>query len=152
MLKKILSPVDFSDCSKAALRHAVFLGDRFDAPIHLLHVSHVPGPLRPDLTVWAGNASASLAEHVRQEAAQALEQFVVAAGIKDRPGLTVETASGAPAATIVTKARDGGFDLIVMGTHGRTGISHLVLGSIAENVVRHAQCPVLTVRPEKAAD
>lgn len=146
MFKKILLPVDFSDCSRAALRHATFIGDEFGSEIHVLHVWDIPGHLRPDLTVWTGDISASLHEHARQEAEQALEDFAKDTGVAGRRGLTLETASGPPASTVVAKAEEGAYDLIVMGTHGRTGLSHLVLGSIAEHVVRHAQCPVLTVR------
>ena len=146
MIDKILLPVDFSDCSKAALRYAVELSDRFGASIHLLYVWDIPGYLRPDLTVWTGDISASLSEHAQKEATQSLDEFVLDVGVKNRNGLTVEAAPGAPAPTILSKAEEGKFNLIVMGTHGRTGLSHLVLGSIAENVVRRAHCPVLTVR------
>lgn len=146
MIEKILLPVDFSECSKEALRYAVELSDRFGAAIHLLYVWDIPGYLRPDLTVWTGDISASLSEHAQKEASQALDEFVLDVGVKDRKGLTAEAVPGAPAPTILQKAEDEGFDLIVMGTHGRTGLSHLVLGSIAENVVRRAHCPVLTVR------
>jgi nucleotide-binding universal stress UspA family protein len=69
-------------------------------------------------------------------------------------GIAAETAviRGRPAPSIIEHAKDGGFDLIVMGTHGRTGLSHVVIGSVAERVVRTAPCPVLTIRAHVAAD
>jgi nucleotide-binding universal stress UspA family protein len=69
-------------------------------------------------------------------------------------GLAINTAvvSGRPAHAIVEHAKDGGFDLIVMGTHGRTGLSHAMMGSVAERVVRRAPCPVLTVQMAEAAE
>jgi nucleotide-binding universal stress UspA family protein len=102
--------------------------------------------LRPDLTVWAGEVSATLAEHTRSEAERGMKEFLERCGAAGRAKLTSRVLPGPAYQVIVSAAEEGAFDLIAMGTHGRTGISHLVLGSVAEKVVRHAKCPVLTVR------
>lgn len=148
-ISKVLVPVDFSDCSRAALDYALFLVEKFGASLYVLHAWHLPGHLRPDLTVWAGDVSGSLADHAQTEARAEMEKFLNETGLKTRQGVTYEVTSGVPATVITEAAAVRKCDLIVMGTHGRTGLSHLLLGSVAENVVRHAKCPVLTVRGPK---
>jgi universal stress protein A len=148
-ITKILVPVDFSGCSRAALGHALFLSEKFSAPVHLLHVWHIPGHLRPDLTVWVGDVSGTLADHAQQEANAEMAKFLSEMGLASRSGVTSEVIAGTPATAIVETAKAKGCDLIVIGTHGRTGFSHLLLGSVAESVVRHAPCPVMTVRGPK---
>ena len=150
-LAKVLVPVDFSASSGVALAHAVALADRFGASIHVLHCWEVPAYLRPDLTVWSGEVSATLADHAQKEAEKGMELFLADAKLTGRKGLTAQVACGAPYATILAAAEEGRYDLIAMGTHGRTGLSHLLLGSVAEKVVRHARCAVLTVRAKPQA-
>jgi universal stress protein A len=145
-IRKILVPVDFSDSARRALEYAVTLADRLGASIDVLHAWDIPGYLRPDLTVWAGDVSGSLAEHARRDAQENMVQFLDQAGLTTRPDLTSHVISGTPYATILAAIEEGKYDLVVMGTHGRTGISHALIGSVAERVVRHSPCPVLTVR------
>ena len=145
-LRKILVPVDFSPCSKHAFEVALRFAERFDASVHVLYAWEIPVYLRPDLTVWAGEVSATLADHTRAEAAQGLEGFLAGVEVPAPGRLTSAVVSGAAHAAILAAAEQGGFDLIAMGTHGRSGFSHLLLGSVAEKVVRHAKSPVLTVR------
>lgn len=142
----MLVPVDFSPPSTAAIRHAVDLARALGGTIHVLHAWEVPAYLRPDLTIWSGEMSATLSEQVRLGAENAMHEFSKTNGLEDNQAVTCEVVEGDPYNAILTVAKDGAFDLIVMGTHGRTGISHVLLGSVAEKVVRHAQCPVLTVR------
>lgn len=150
-VKSILVPVDFSACSRTAVEHALFFAERFGARVHLLHAWDIPGYLRPDLTVWTGDVTASLADHARKEAEQGMQKFMTECDLSGRANVTSEVISGTPHATIVEAADQLPFDLIVMGTHGRTGLSHLFLGSVAEGVVRHAKCPVMTIpRPKEA--
>jgi universal stress protein A len=148
--KKILVPVDFSPSSKLALEYALSLAERFDGSVHVLHAWEVPAYLRPDLTVWSGEVSATLADHAHAEAERGMLQFLADAKVVGRRNVTSQIASGAPYVTILSLAEEGKFDLIAMGTHGRTGLSHLVLGSVAEKIVRHSKCPVLTVRAPHA--
>lgn len=143
-LRKILVPVDFSQHSHEAIRWAVDLARRYDpASLTLAHVNQpIPWPTSPDgLPVL----TADLMTRLRADLEAALEgaRREAAAG-----GVVVDTKllDGVPATEIVELARRGGFDLIVMGTHGRTGIKHAILGSVAEKVVRRAPCPVLAVR------
>jgi len=144
--KRILVPVDYSPSSKLALEWALTLADGMDASVHVVHTWEVPPYLRPDLTVWSGEISETLADHTRAEAEKGMREFLVAADIDGRPNVTSQVTAGTPYATILALVREQGFDLVAMGTHGRTGVAHLLLGSVAEKVVRHAPCPVLTIR------
>ena len=129
---RILVPVDFSDCSLAALDHAASLAQRFGASIHVLHVwDHRDQTLAHFAQTGAGEAMDSVLGD--------LEQHGVG-GVRGR------LASGDPSETIIQIAREEHYDLIVMGTHGHSGLVHLLHGSVAEKVVRRAPCPVLTVR------
>ena len=149
--KKILVPVDFSPASAQAVAQAIALAEPFGGTLHVVHTWEVPSYIRPDLTVWSADVSATLAEHAKTEAEHRMREFLAEARVNNDPRVTSEIVWGAPYPTIVALADEGGFDLIAMGTHGRTGLSHLVMGSVAEKVIRHAKCPVLTVREQAAA-
>jgi nucleotide-binding universal stress UspA family protein len=141
--KRILCPVDFSETSRAAMETAIELAGRFDGELVLVHAYPIPGYTFPD---GSAVASARMLQELADEAARHLEewrQMALAAGARR---VTVEKAVGDPAAEIVRAAEELKADLVVMGTHGRTGIEHALMGSIAERVVRRAKCPVLTVR------
>lgn len=147
-IQRILVPVDFSDFSRAAVDAAIDLGRRFGATVDLLHVWEPP-PLRPDLMVWAEADGETLWELARRNAGEQMRELCAtlpAGSIRH-----TEIVPGNPAEVIVERARAEGYDLIVVGTHGRTGVSHLLVGSVAEKVVRLAACPVLTVRMSAAA-
>ena len=141
-LKTILVPSDFSECSDAALRYGLELARRFDARLHLLHV--VQDPLTQP---WAAEGfSAPLFEAVEKWQREAKARLAAAIPLSDVGRVTVSATVAWPYAEILRYAAENDVDLIVMGTHGRSGVSHMLLGSIAERVVRHAPCPVLTVR------
>ncbi|HEX4335128.1 MAG TPA: universal stress protein [Polyangiaceae bacterium] len=144
--QKILVPVDYSPSSRLALEWALSLADRLDSTVHVLHTWEVPAYLRPDLTVWSGEVSETLADHTRVEAEKGMRLFLADANAAERPNVTSQVVGGAPYSTIIAMATEGAFDMIAMGTHGRSGVAHLVMGSVAEKVVRHAPCPVLTIR------
>ena len=142
-ITRILVPVDFSAHSDRALHYAATLAGQVGASVELLHVvddftfgaySEVYVPNIPDMTQEAINI--------------ALERLTAIKAAVFPHGADVESVvyAGRPAPTIVDHAAEGKFDLIVMGTHGRTGLSHLLMGSVAEHLVRTAPCPVLTVR------
>ncbi len=148
MFKKILVPVDFSECSTAALKHALVLRKTFDAELEVVHAYDVPTFIPPHVVVMMGEIDAPLSEYAERHAQDQLAEFLKgfeedAAHIKSRVLL------GPAAMTILEAADEGKFDAIVMGTHGRTGLSRLVMGSTAEKVLRGASCPVLTVRTEE---
>lgn len=140
-ISRILVPMDFSDDSEAALRFARDLARRYDATIHLLHV--VENPLATG--VWSAelytSEIAGLQLNLVRDAKARLEKSV-----PEGTAMSTEVRVGKAANEILNVARERGVDLIVMGTHGRTGLALLILGSVAERVVRMAPCPVLTVR------
>jgi nucleotide-binding universal stress UspA family protein len=142
--KKLLVPVDFSAHSDEALRVACQLAEAFEAPLTLVHVFSAPAYPMPGGSVVA--LPGTYAEMVQAAKAQ-LEK--VASNIKrDHNAVQVDlrTLEGVAFREIVGFARQSGSDLIVMGTHGRSGLKHALLGSVAEKVVRKAPCAVLTVR------
>ncbi len=144
-IKKILCPVDLSEESRPALEMACEWAKRFDAELHLLHV--VAGLSDPYPYLGPPfNGAMSWETMIRQKARTALAELTLPEGFESLK-VVLELRSGSPSNHIVDDAKEAAIDLIVMGTHGRSGFSHLVLGSVAENVVRRAHCPVLTVRP-----
>jgi nucleotide-binding universal stress UspA family protein len=145
--KKILCPIDFSDASRAALETAADLARRFGATLTLLHAYPVPGYTFPDGSFVA---SSKMLDELADQARRHLEEWKAIADTLGLAGVEAVTAVGEPAHEIVTWAREKGADLVVVGTHGRTGLTHALMGSVAERVVRRSPCPVLTVRPPKA--
>ena len=145
-VKNILVPVDFSECSRHALTYAAELAGRFGAKLDLLHVWDVPPYIPPEALVGIpGSDSRSLGQLARDHAREEMDKLIAEhAGTLPLGEALLQ--SGDPARTIVDVAERRASDLIVIGTHGRTGLSHLLLGSVAEKVVRRATCPVLTVR------
>lgn len=150
-IKKILCPVDFSECSLDALRHSIELAQHLGAELHVLHVYEVHHYVRPDLTIWTYTGETRpLTELAKEQAIGDMDNLAKShAEVDLEIGWHVE--EGDPIETIVEESNAGRYDMIVMGTHGRTGLSHLLLGSVAERVVRSASCPVLTYRTKKHA-
>ena len=145
VLKRILVPTDFGDASEAALVYAKALADAFSSSLHLLHVTE-------DLIcpTWATDAYAAslpgIYEEIERQGRERLEQ-VLSPEERERYHAELVQLSGSPFVEIIRYAREVQADLIVLGTHGRGAIAHMLLGSVAERVVRKAPCPVLTVRP-----
>jgi nucleotide-binding universal stress UspA family protein len=140
-IESILTPTDFSETAEWAVSYALDLARQLDASVHLVHVVLYP----IDVGGWPeayGATFAGLREEMRQDAA--IRLATRAKSIKDVK-VSTDVRDGSPAREIVEAARGRKCDLIVMGTHGRGGFSHLMLGSVAERVVRTAPCPVLTV-------
>ncbi len=143
-LKNILVATDFSEPADAALTYGRALAGAFDATLHVLHViedvylsaygSEFYVPVDP-----------SLQAEINEAARKQLEALVVDSDGSGPPTRTALRISNTAATTIIEFARDEHIDLIVMGTRGRRGVAHLLLGSVAERVVRSAPCPVLTV-------
>ncbi len=143
-IARILCPVDFSDSSEHAMRYAAGLAVTFGAELTLLHVVAPVVSALPGETALPDTLQADLDE-LAAACEKRLEQL---AGMLAGDGITVrrQVLNGVPFVEIVRYARDTATDLIVMGTHGRTGLGHLLIGSVAERVVRRATCPVLTVK------
>jgi universal stress protein A len=143
---RILVPTDFSAPSDGALTAAKELATRFGASLHLVHV------LEDGYAVAAYSAEAlgylppGIRESWQQEAEKHLNALLTPAERTQLKATTTVLFGGPAAREIVEHAKDQHMDLIVMGTHGRGGFAHLLLGSVAERVVRTALCPVLTVR------
>ncbi len=147
IMRKILVPTDFSDESYAALRHALGMAKQSGGEILLVHVvepihpfpvnnlTHSAGDLPPDPAFNMGEDAQNLLARVGEEAAT-------------KSDIPVQTALriGRAYDQIVQAAKDNTVDLIVIPTHGYTGLKHVLLGSTAERVVRHATCPVLVLR------
>ncbi len=145
-IKTILVPTDFSDASSAALEYARALAGAFGSALHLLHVVQDPY-VQPWAAEAFGVSLAGVLERWEQDAGAQLETLVPEAERQAHP-VECATRVGHPFVEIVTYAQAHHVDLIVMGTHGRGPVAHMLLGSVTEKVVRKAPCPVLTVRPK----
>jgi nucleotide-binding universal stress UspA family protein len=144
MITRILVPTDFSEPSEAALTYARAIARQFGATFHLLHVVETPFvPGRFSSEIYIPETPVLISDLI-QEAKLKLARRLLPSD-KAHYTATKEIIVGSPAKTIVQYAAEQKFDLIVMGTHGRTGLGHLLMGSVAEHVVRSASCPVLTV-------
>lgn len=149
LVKHVLVPVDFSECSRAALRYALALAEAFDAKVTLLHVWEPPEFAGADLMVLAHSEGISVGDYGRRQAKQELDQLADTLERGEALERTIEI--GRPRERILALADSGTYDLVVMGTHGRTGRARMFAGSVAEAVVRRATIPVLTVRAAEAA-
>jgi nucleotide-binding universal stress UspA family protein len=145
-IRRILVPLDFSTASDAAATMAMDLARRYEAEIVFMHVLQIPNLALPEGYILA--SPETVATLVAEVAERLAEKRRGAEERQLRAG--VETAQGVPWSEIVRFAESNAIDLIVMGTHGRTGISHALIGSVAERVVRRSPCPVLTVRSQEA--
>jgi nucleotide-binding universal stress UspA family protein len=149
-LKRILVPTDFSDTSEAATQYAIALAESMGSQLHVLHVFD-----NPLAYAWGAEAfiepPADYYERIEQRARDRLNGVLTEAQRK-KFDAQLELRTGSPFAEIIGYADEKGIDLIVMGTHGRGAVAHMLLGSVAERVVRKSPCPVLTVRePERPA-
>ncbi|HMI90765.1 MAG TPA: universal stress protein [Polyangiales bacterium] len=146
--KKILVPSDFSPYAEEALRTAVDLAVRYDATITIAHAYEPLAYTLPDGYVLLSPQQHADVLTAFSKSLASAKSTALAAGARN---VETEQLQGIAASEIVERARAGGFDLIVMGTHGRKGFSHVLLGSVAERVLRHASCPVLVVKVAEQA-
>jgi nucleotide-binding universal stress UspA family protein len=158
-VQNILVPIDYSDDAQHAVQWGASLAEKYGATLRLLHV--IPTAVEEVYPEGGGLMSPTPSYHEvrapgrwtpqpiiidRVDTAQTeLRDFAVT-HLQDAVPVQVHIAVGKPAEEIVRVAQEEGVDLVVMGTHGRTGVRHLLLGSVAEDVTRHAPCPVFTVR------
>jgi nucleotide-binding universal stress UspA family protein len=140
-LKKVLCPIDHSDCSKEALKYAVSLAMKDEAKLLLLHVI--------DMRSFSEGLDAMSKPLPDEETLEQLRVKLldcIPEEIRDDMDVEAIVTQGIPFAEIISVAKEKEIDMIVIGSHGRTGISHMMLGSVSEKVIRKAPCPVLTVR------
>jgi nucleotide-binding universal stress UspA family protein len=139
--KRICCAVDFEAPSRVAMERAAELAGRFEGELTLVHVLVRPPPAASDVLVSSRGAVAE----ENEEREERLPTWRADAERRAGRPVHARLLSGDPAVEIVRHAREERFDLVVVGTHGRTGIPHLVLGSVAERVARQCPCPVLVV-------
>jgi len=140
-LKKILCPVDHSECSYLALKYAISLALKDEAKLYLMHVidSRLYDTEMYKFSPYKLNEVD--VSKIREDLMKSLPE-----GTTDVLEVETIVVNGVPFNEIINASTEIGADLVVIGTHGRTGLSHVMLGSVAEKVVRKAPCPVLTVR------
>ena len=144
-IKKILLPTDFSEGSEAVVSYVLSLAGKYDAHIDILHIIHEFG----DMTdFYVPHISYDVMEKEMEDAARNNMENFCRENIEGKAKFEIHTRKGTPFLEIIQAARDLNSDLIVMGTHGRTGIDHILFGSTAEKVVRKSPIPVMTVRAE----
>ena len=151
MFSRILVPTDFSPPSDAALEYARILAGKFGATLRILHVVDDPSSASDFVSDGFSPSTAEIQGALTAHARKRLEHLMTSVD-RLRFHAYVDAVIGKPAAAIIDYAGATGTSLIVMGTHGRTGMAHLLMGSVAEQVVRTAPCPVLTVRQVATAD
>ncbi len=144
-LAKILYPTDFSDLSLVALKYAKSFAKQYGAQLHCISVVDEGYQywlaLGPEGVPMAIDIDQLIESHRKR-----MSEFV-AEHLSDVDGLITKVITGKPFVEIVEYAKEQAIDMIVLATHGRSGLSHILLGSVAERVVRKAPCPVLTCRP-----
>lgn len=145
VVKNILVPTDFSDYSAAALEHASTFAVMYNARLHVLHVVKDPPSLTMRHTI-SGGENIPPYRHIPTE--DDLDKFVER-WLTRQPKVVQVVKYGLPYKEIVKYAHDEDIDLIVIATHGRTGLTHLLMGSVAEKIVRFSTIPVLSVKPPK---
>lgn len=145
-ITRILCPVDFSPGSERAAVYAVELAEKLGASVMLLHAWELPVYAVPDGALAFGTEVMMRVETVMTKEAEALAARLRKRGVD----LQTRVVQGVPAIEIIRRTSELGAELVVMGTHGRTGLSHLLMGSVAERVVRTSEVPVLTVPPDRS--
>lgn len=141
-IRGILVPVDFSECSEKAFSWALDLAEKWKATITLLHV--VPTPPYSPVVMGSYFDPSAFERNLLADAENSARALLDRQATRSVP-TGIKVCVGEPFHAICRIAEEEQFDMIIMGSHGRTGLPHIVLGSIAERVVRHAPCPVLVV-------
>jgi len=143
--KHILMPTDFSECSQHALEAALSLAAKYDATVSVLHViepARYSGAVGHEAAIDP-EAYKDVGAQVKRAAVEHMQAFMANV---TQPNVTSSVENGVPYDAVVRCAEANKCDLVVIGTHGRSGLKRFVMGSVAERVIRHSPCPVLTVR------
>ncbi len=147
-VKKILFPTDFSEASHYALAYAVEMKKILNAELEIVHILFDEGNIVAFYIPQMGMPMQNLSPDFEDGARKQFDEFVANAPELKDVEFTTKILRGNPYSEIIKEAENGNFDMIIIGTHGRTGLEHVLFGSTAELVVRKAPCPVLTVRPK----
>ena len=143
--QRILWPTDFSELALVGGRYALGFCTHFGAELHIIHV--IPPPLSPDVSlVVPAEVPVTVSEPEIVEASEQALQKLVREHFAEHERIVTKVFFGNPWPGVCDYARDNEIDLIVVTTHGRTGLSHALIGSTAERIVQHAPCPVLTIK------
>jgi nucleotide-binding universal stress UspA family protein len=145
--RQILIPVDYSEPSRRALQLALTLGD--DAKLVVVHAWDRPAYVSDEMVAYKDGSRRSLSELIRENAEKEMADFL--AGVPEAAAKKLEhrLLNGDPVAVILAEAEKPGYDVLVIGTHGRTGMTKLLLGSVTEKLIRLSPIPVLTVPPAR---
>jgi len=143
--KRILVPVDYSVNSRSSLEYAARLALESGAKITLVHVWDRPSYVTDALLVGHGTEQRPLGDLIRENAEHDMKEFIASATLPAEVAREERLLAGEPASALLKHLENEPYDLVVVGTHGRSGFSHLLLGSVAERLVRHSPIPVLTV-------
>jgi nucleotide-binding universal stress UspA family protein len=147
MFEKILCPVDFSEFTDEILAYAVNIAKRFDSELHLIHVIPNLNYFTPYESFLTPENLVAIERNIEGEVGRDFDKITKKL---DLPFKRI-VKTGVTFVEIIDYIKDQGIGLVVMGTHGRSGIEHILIGSVAEKVVRKSPCPVLTVRPKDKA-
>jgi universal stress protein A len=151
MFRRILVPVDYSEHSKASVRFAAEVAVALGSTLDIVHVWDKPTYVSDAVMVRRpGQEHCSLAELIRENAEREMTEFLASLALPPTLPLSHRLLSGEPASTLVSELKKAEHDLVVVGTHGRTGLAHMLLGSVAEKLIRLSPVPVLTCPPKRA--
>jgi nucleotide-binding universal stress UspA family protein len=144
MFKKIVCPVDFSEFTNDIIKYSVSLAKKYDAELHLFHVIPNLNYFTPYESFLTPENLVLIERNIEKEVEKDFEKIIK--GI-DLPVIKV-IKTGVVFIEIIDYIKAENIDLVVIGTHGRSGIEHILIGSVAEKIVRKSPCPVLTIRPK----
>jgi universal stress protein A len=144
-IKKVLIPTDFSKLSAAAIEYAKIFAAKFEARVYLVHVVDMAPLIGP-----GGGSSLTMSHEIEKDATKELKHFA-AKHLGALKKLELIICEGDPRLEIVKLVEREKIDLIVMATHGRTGLAHVILGSVAERIVQNSPVPVVLVKPAQLA-
>lgn len=144
MFKKILCPIDFSEFTDETLLYALDIAKKYDAELHLIHVIPNLNYFTPYESFFTPENLIVVEKNMEAEVNKDFEDIMKKIDVPVKKVVK----NGAAFVEIIDYAKSESIDLIIIGTHGRTGLEHILIGSVAERVIRKSPCPVLTVRPK----
>jgi nucleotide-binding universal stress UspA family protein len=150
-VSRILVPVDYSDQARRALEYAASLAESFGASLDVIHCWDRPSYVPDDVFIKRGGARRSLAEVLREDAEREMAEFLAQSSLPSGVAIERHLVGGEPVAAVLAKLKADSYDVVVIGTHGRSGVRQLLLGSVAGRLVRLSPVPVITIPPPREA-